>query len=137
MTLTIGRVATRARVNIQTVRYYERRGLIPPPSRTPSGYRQFSDDAVARIRFIKRAQDLGFSLKEIAGLLALRVDHETACGAVEQKTRAKIALVQQKIRELEGMKAALERLVAACETREPTGDCPIIETLEQEALADG
>lgn len=129
-TLTIGEVAARADVNVQTVRYYERRGLVPAPPRTRSGYRQFGPEAVARLRFIKRAQELGFSLEEIRELLALRVKHASACGAVEQRTRKKIVLVERKIAELRRVKQGLERLVASCQAREPTSDCPVIETLE-------
>jgi MerR family mercuric resistance operon transcriptional regulator len=131
MVMTIGQLADAASVNIQTVRYYERRGLVPEPARTPAGYRQYSEDAVARIRFIRRAKELGFSLKEIDGLLDLRVHHETACHDVEAKAREKIALVDQKIRELRAMQTVLEELVTACATNAPTTECPIIETLER------
>lgn len=132
--LTIGRVASRAGVNIETIRYYERRGLLAEPPRTPSGYRQYAGDAVDRLRFIKRAQDLGFSLEEIRGLLDLRLHKASsaACAAVETRTAEKIALVDGKIRQLEQMKRGLERLVAACHARAPTGDCPILETLEDD-----
>ncbi len=130
--MTIGQLARRANVNIQTVLYYERRGLVPEPRRTPSGYRQYGEPTVARIRFIKRAQELGFSLKEIAELLAIRVRHAAACGSVERKTHAKIDLIEQKFRELQGMKTALERVIAACEVKEPTGECPLLEQLEEE-----
>src|SRR2546425_8349153 len=98
MPLTIGQVATAADVNIQTIRYYERRGLFPTPRRTPAGYRQYAGDAVARLRFIKHAQELGFSLKEIQELLGLRVRHGAACDAVERRTREKIELVQERDR---------------------------------------
>src|SRR5437016_12611821 len=90
MALSIGQVADAADVNIQTIRYYERRGLFPTPRRTPAGYRQYADDAVARLRFIKHAQELGFSLQEIQELLGLRVRHSAACDVVERKTRQKI-----------------------------------------------
>lgn len=130
MTLTIGQLAERAGVNIQTVRYYERRGLLARPPRTRSGYRQYPSDTVDRLRFIKRAKDLGFSLVEITELLALRVQQASACAPVEAKAREKIAVVERKIRELEGMKHTLERLAAACERREPTSECPILEALE-------
>src|SRR5690348_10400105 len=131
MALTIGQVATAADVNIQTIRYYERRGLFPTPRRTPSGYRQYADDAVARLRFIKHAQALGFSLREIQELLGLRVRHGAACDAVERKTRHKIEVVHQKIRDLQRMQHTLERLAAACMARRPTDDCPILEVLEE------
>ena len=130
MALTIGQVADAADVNIQTIRYYERRGLFPAPRRTPAGYRQYADDAVARLRFIKHAQELGFSLQEIQELLTLRVRHGAACEPVERKTRQKVQLVEQRIRDLQRMKRTLERLAAACAARRPTDDCPILEVLE-------
>ena len=129
MPLTIGQVATAANVNIQTIRYYERRGMFAAPRRTASGYRQYAQDAVSRLRFIKHAQELGFSLKEIQELLGLRVRHGAACDAVERKTRDKIDLVQQRIRDLQRMKRTLDRLAAACEARRPTDECPILEAL--------
>src|SRR5882724_70961 len=130
MSLSISQVATAAEVNVQTIRYYERRGLVPTPRRTASGYRQYGDDAVPRLRFVKHAQDLGFSLQEIQELLGLRVRHGAACDAVERKTRQKIEVVQQRIRDLQRMKRTLERLAAACTARRPTDDCPILEVLE-------
>ncbi len=128
--MKIGEIAERAGVNIQTVRYYERRGLLVPASRTRSGYRMYRRAEVSRLRFIKRAQDMGFSLEEIAELLELRVRHAAACGDVEAKAREKIRVVEARVRELERMKRSLESLVAACERREPTGECPILEALE-------
>ncbi|HEX9691413.1 MAG TPA: MerR family DNA-binding protein [Gemmatimonadales bacterium] len=133
MTMTIGQVASGAGVNIQTVRYYERRGLLPKAPRTPSGYRQYDPEAVARLRFIKRAQELGFSLEEVAELLELRVEHGAACQAVESKAKEKIAMVESKIGELERMKAVLVELARACDVREPTSDCPILATLSEDA----
>ena len=130
MPLTIGQVAAAVDVNIQTIRYYERRGLFAAPRRTPSGYRQYTEDAISRLRFIKHAQELGFSLKEIQELLGLRVRHGAACDAVERKTRQKIQLVQQRINDLQRMKRTLEHLAAACTDRRPTDDCPILEALE-------
>src|SRR2546428_7346383 len=98
MPLTISQVADAADVNIQTIRYYERRGLFPNPRRTPSGYRQYGDDAGPRLRFIKHAQELGFSLQEIQELLGLRVRHGAACDVVEPRTTPKGEIVQQTIR---------------------------------------
>ncbi len=132
MPLTISQVATAADVNVQTIRYYERRGLFPTPRRTPAGYRQYSEDAVARLRFIKHAQDLGFSLQEIQELLGLRVRHGAACDTVERKTRQKIEVVQQRIRDLQRMSRTLEQLAAACTARRPTDDCPILDVLEHD-----
>jgi MerR family mercuric resistance operon transcriptional regulator len=135
MSLSIGQVAAAADVNIQTIRYYERRGLVPAPRRSPAGYRQYADDAVARLRFIKRAQELGFSLAEVRELLALRIRHGSACDVVERRTRGKIERVETKIRELERLKRTLERLASACAARQPTDDCPILDALEDHALA--
>jgi MerR family mercuric resistance operon transcriptional regulator len=131
MPLTIGRVAAEVGVSIQTIRYYERRGLLAAPGRTASGYRQYSGDAVSRLRFIRHAQELGFSLKEVGELLNLRVKHGRACDAVERSARQKIELVQRKIRGLQRVKQTLERLAAACETRRATDPCPILEALEE------
>jgi MerR family transcriptional regulator, copper efflux regulator len=136
MTLTIGQVAAAAAVNIQTIRYYERRGLFTTPRRTPSGYRQYAEEAVTRLRFIKHAQELGFSLKEIEELLALRVRHGAACDPVERKARQKIELVERKIRHLERIRATLEQLAAACAARRPTDDCPILAALDDHAVSD-
>lgn len=130
MPLTIGRVAAEAGVSIQTIRYYERRGLLAAPGRTASGYRLYSKDAVSRLRFIKHAQELGFSLSEAGELLDLRVQRGTACDTVERSARQKIELVQRKIRGLQRVKQTLESLAAACETRRATDVCPILEALE-------
>lgn len=135
MTLTIGQVAAAAAVNVQTIRYYERRGLFTPPKRTPSGYRQYAEDAVPRLRFIKHAQELGFSLQEIQTLLALRVRHGAACDTVERKTRQKIELVERKIRDLERIRRILRQLAAACASRQATDECPILEALEENAVS--
>jgi len=128
--LTIGQLATHAHVNRETVRYYERRRLLLPPSRSTSGYRVFSEDAVRRLRFIRHAKALGFSLNEIRGLLALRVNSIDACDRVRARAQAKIADIDNKIRSLRRMKGALTGLVAACERRGKTSDCPILDTLE-------
>ena len=110
--LTIGKLARRAQVNVETVRYYERRGLIARPPRPRSGYRRYAEETVGRIRFVKRAQDLGFSLGEVAELLALRVDPETTCADVRSQAEAKIADIEDKLRELSRMKRALKQLSA-------------------------
>ncbi len=131
MSLTISRVASEAGVNVQTLRYYERRGILEEPARTPGGYRQYDPEAITRIRFIKRAQDLGFTLEEVQELLNLRVEHGEACSTVEGKARAKLTHVEQKLRELRRMRTVLKDLIGACERREPTADCPILQTLER------
>src|SRR5438034_8323228 len=130
--LTTGEVAKHGGVNLETIRYYERCGLLPKPPRTPSGYRTFGTDAVRRLRFIKHAQELGFSLKEIKELLALRVDARTSCADVRKRTEAKIAAIDQKVRALRAMKRALVRLTAACVGGGPVSTCPILESLDHE-----
>jgi DNA-binding transcriptional MerR regulator len=114
MGFSIGHIANAASVNIETIRYCERRGLLLPSGRTPSGYRQYDRDAVRRLRFIKHAQALGFSLKEIQDLLALRAGSASACQTVELRTRAKIKVIDRKLRELERLKGTLVDLAAAC-----------------------
>lgn len=131
--LTIGRLAEGAGVNVETIRYYERRGLLPEPHRTESGYRQYSPDAVRRIRFIKRAQALGFTLDEIAELLRLRVAPGTNCNAVEARAKQAIARINAKVVELERMRLPLRRLVRACRRRQPSDECPILGTLDEES----
>ncbi len=128
--LTIGALARAAGVGIETVRFYERKGLLPEPPRTPSGYRQYPGDTVDRLKFIRRAQGLGFALREISELLDLRVDEVAACGPVEAQAREKLEQVAGKIEELRRIETALKRLVEACEAREPTSDCPILEELD-------
>jgi MerR family mercuric resistance operon transcriptional regulator len=130
--LTIGQLAKAAGVGVETVRFYERGGLLPLPARRQSGYRQYSQDAVRRVRFIRRAKDLGFTLKEIGELLDLRVDRRRSCADVRALARAKIADVDTKINDLAHMRAALERLARACRGTGPTIECPILEALEHE-----
>lgn len=132
MSLSIGQLATAGEVNVETIRYYERRGLFPPARRTAAGYRQYDGDAVARLRFIKRAQALGFSLTEIRELLALRVRHGAACEPIERRTRRKVELVRRKIADLQRIEHTLERLASACAARCPTDECPILEALEDD-----
>lgn len=128
--LTIGKIARQAKVNVETIRFYERRGLLNEPPRTPSGYRLYSTDTVARIQFIKRAQELGFSLDEIRELLALRVDSSTTCAEVRRRTEVKLRQIEEKIRTLQQIQQALTTLVAACDVGGPTGECPILEALD-------
>lgn len=124
--LTIGQVAKIAQVNIETIRYYERQGLLSPPPRRESGYREYPADTVDRVRFIKRAQELGFSLKEVAGLLSLRVGPDATCGDVKKLADGKIAEINGKIQSLERMRGALTRLVETCEESRQAEECPIL-----------
>lgn len=132
MSMTIGRLAEAAGVSVPTVRYYERRGIVPEPPRTPSGYRQYDEAVVDRIRFIRRAQALGFTLQEIEDLLALRVDDPDACETVEGATRVKLDSIESKIGELERLRAILTRLVHCCEERATTSECPVLAMLEED-----
>ena len=130
--MTIGQLAAATEVNVQTVRYYERRGIMIPPTRSRSGYRQYNEDDVKRIRFIKRAQELGFSLDEIADLLNLRVEKRSSCAAAEKRARARLADVDRKIRELQRLRRVLTQLTEACASPIPTSACPILDALDAE-----
>lgn len=128
--MTIGQVARHAGVGIETVRFYERQGLLDAPPRRASGYRQYSPDAIRRLQFIRRAKDLGFSLQEIGELLSLRVNPTTTCSEVKARAEAKIADIDAKLRDLQRMKAALGQLAVACSGQGPTSQCPILDALE-------
>ena len=124
----ISEAAEQAGVNVQTVRYYERRGLLPKAPRRASGYREFPADAVARVRFIKRAQELGFSLDEVEELLQLQRGPRRDRGRIRKISERRIAQIDQKISELTRMRKALSALVHACHEN-GTLECPIIEAL--------
>ena len=128
--LTIGELAKQAHVNRETVRYYEPRRLLPRASRSISGYRVFADEAVRRLRFIRHAKELGFSLNEIRELLTLRVNSIDTCDRVRERTEIKLADINKKIQSLQHMKDALCELVTACSRRGKTKDCPILDSLE-------
>jgi len=131
-TLTIGKLASQGGVNVMTIRYYEQRGLLSKPSRTAAGYRLYADDAVRRLRFIKQAQLLGFSLVEIQDLLSLRMQPETTCADIRMRAKEKIAAVDRKIADLQRIKSALTSLASVCKGKGPTSECPILEALETE-----
>jgi len=118
-------------VNVQTVLYYERRGLLPAPSRSFSGYRLFNDESVRRIRFIKRAQELGFSLKQITALLALQGEQDASCAEVSAMAAGHFEDIEQKIHDLERMRAALIPLVNACPGKGSLKSCPIMDSLDK------
>ncbi|MGQ0648364.1 MAG: heavy metal-responsive transcriptional regulator [Gemmatimonadaceae bacterium] len=129
--MRIGEVAAAAAVNAQTLRYYERVGLLPEPARRSSGYREYDVDTVRRVRFIKRAQDLGFTLSEIADLLALREQSETACEQVEARASATLERIGEKIHDLEQMRAALSQYVRSCRRGRPVAECPLLRALDR------
>ena len=132
--MRIGAAAEQAGVNVQTLRYYERRGLLPRPPRRTSGYREFPDEAVRVVRFVKRAQDLGFTLDEIAELLKLRNDRRRDRGRIRTVARTRVREIEGKIAELQAMKQALSHLIHCCENG-ATLECPIIEALDGAAGA--
>lgn len=134
MPLKIGEVADRGGVNLQTIRYYEREGLLPEPPRLQSGYRMFPEDTVRRVHFIKRAQDLGFTLSEIKELLSLRINHKRDSHEVRTLAQAKIADIENKIRTLKSMKRALSDLTERCSGCGPSSECPILESIDSEEV---
>jgi len=127
-TLTIGKAAREAGVNIETIRFYERRGLVERPPKG-NGYRVYSPEEVARIRFIKEAQQIGFSLSEIGDLLSLRADPAADCSEVRRQAVAKLDQVNQKIEQLRAVGVALETLIAACPGRGALQACSILDAL--------
>ncbi len=131
-TIRIGEVARQAGVNVQTLRYYERRRLLREPGRRASGYREYPPDTVRLVRFIKRAQELGFTLVEIGGLLRLREDQRASCAEVRTAAIVKIEDIDRKIKSLQAMKRALAILVNSCTSNAPVRECPIIESLDEE-----
>ncbi len=131
-TFTIGEVARQAEVGVETVRYYEREGLLEQAARKASGYRQFDDAVVSRLRFIKRAKELGFTLKEIKELLELKLTPGSKCVQVKQRAEAKVLDIEQKIRTLQRMKKGLKKLTASCSGQGTLSECPILEALEDE-----
>src|SRR5688500_5154370 len=114
--LTVSRVARAAGVGIETIRFYEKRGLLEQPARRASRYRVYDDAAVNRIRFIKSAQGLGFTLNEIADLIALERDSRAQCSDLQGRANDKIALIERKLAELERMRGELARLSSACDS---------------------
>jgi DNA-binding transcriptional MerR regulator len=126
-TIGIGSLAKRAGVGIDTVRYYERAGLLIPNRRLASGYRRYSELELARLRFIRRAQALGFTLREIRELLALSARRDVA--RVKRSAQAKLADVEAKIAALEKVRDGLATLVAACPGHGRATDCPILRAL--------
>ena len=128
--MTIGQLAKQAHVNRETVRYYERRRLLQRPSRSLGGYRVFSDDAVKRMRFIRHAKMLGFSLEEVRELLALRINSTDTCDRVRERTLRKIADIERKIAALQRMRRVLGELVTSCSHHRKTDKCPVLDSLE-------
>ncbi|RMF78684.1 MAG: MerR family transcriptional regulator [Nitrospirae bacterium] len=127
--LTTGALARAAGVHVETLRYYERRGLLPEPPRRPSGYREYPESAVGLVRFIRRAQALGFTLREIEELLTLR--EATDCTAVRRIAEQKLQDIEGRLRDLERLRAALAELTRRCREEGGPGRCPVVEALSE------
>ncbi|MBP9111499.1 MAG: MerR family DNA-binding protein [Polyangiaceae bacterium] len=128
---TIGTLAKRASVGVETIRFYEREGLLPKPARSLSGYRVYPEDTVDRVRFIRRAKELGFTLDEITELLALKVSHGKSCESVRQRALGKVTDIDRKLKDLRRMRKALGALVQKCDGQEGMDDCTILDALSR------
>ena len=127
---TIGKLAERAGVGVETVRFYQRRGLIKEPPTPAKGFREYPEETAERIRFIRGAKELGFTLEEVGRLLELKVDPGQNCASVKAYAMDKIAIIDHKIRSLDGMRQQLARLAKACDNGRRTSDCAILEALQ-------
>ncbi|HEY7866909.1 MAG TPA: Hg(II)-responsive transcriptional regulator [Psychromonas sp.] len=130
MSFTIGRLAKLADVNIETIRFYERKGLLKQPIKPLTGYRQYDDQALSRIRFVKRAQEVGFTLGEIQSLLDIE---SNSCNEVQHLATEKLALTRQKIADLQRLEKTLQHLVIQCEITENKTHCPIVDSFNKTA----
>lgn len=130
--LSIGKIAKRAGVSVETMRFYEREGLIEEPARKESGYRQYMETDVKRLVFIQHAKGLGFSLKEIKDLMSLRANPKTTSKQIKLAAQSKLDDIEEKIKMLQGMRRSLKSLVDKCPGKGPTSDCPILDALDAE-----
>jgi Hg(II)-responsive transcriptional regulator len=126
-----GQVADEAGVNVQTLRYYERRGLLPAPARRASGYRMYGPETVRVVRFVKRAQQLGFSLSEVESLLELAAGGPDSCHGARRLATNKITDLDRRIAGLTSMRESLRRLVATCERPRAERECPLLHSIEE------
>ena len=129
--ITIGKLARSAGVNVETVRFYERKGLLAQPERPQAGFRSYSNAALRRLRFIRSARELGFTLNEISELLALRQNPSATCEDVRVRAREKINEIDRKLELLGNMRISLTNLVQTCEVNGPALACPILDSLEE------
>ena len=130
--MRIGALARAAGLSVEAVRYYEARGLLPKPRRSAAGYRLYGPEAARRLRFVRRAQALGFSLAEIGELLALRVKPDADCAQMQTRAGEKLALITARIEELQRLRRALARLAETCDGQSGLEQCPILRMLEEE-----
>lgn len=124
--MKIGEVAKRSDIGIETIRYYEREGLLLEPERRPSGYRQYDESTVERLEYIRRAKELGFTLAEIRELLELSFNAQAGCDHIRQRSEAKIADIEEKVRSLQQMKRSLGKIVERCRKKNSVEDCPLV-----------
>ena len=124
--MRIGILAAQSGVGVQALRYYERRGLLTAPKRSRAGFREYEADTARRVRFIRRAQGLGFTLEEVRELLALWTDSSKSCAAVEKRARATLARIEAKMVDLKRMNDALAQYVTACRARPAMQECPLL-----------
>ena len=128
--LSIGQVAKQAEVSVETIRFYERKGLLEEPPRKASGYRQYSNDSIRQLAFIRQAKQLGFSLMQIAELLSLQIDPTKDCGDIRGLTKDKLHEIEGKIKSLRKIKQALQSLINQCPSEGPSEECPILDALD-------
>ena len=130
----IGEVAKIAGVHVETVRFYERQGIIRQPAKPPMGIRRYSSENINRIRFVKHAQALGFTLHEVKDLLALRTAGSSSCGRVQAQAAGKLKLVQEKLAALQRLEKTLTSFLEECgrPKRSTTEECPVLQALEAE-----
>lgn len=134
--LTIGKIASQTAVSADTLRYYEREGLIVPTGKSAGGYRLYGQDSIQRLRFIKQAQACGFTLSEVRELLVLRSRETACCGDVRKQAVEKKLQLEAKVRTLKAMSKALDQLIADCaDETHPVHECPILSTLEESGVA--
>jgi MerR family transcriptional regulator, copper efflux regulator len=132
-TMTIGRLAKQAGINIDTIRYYERNGLTPEPARRSSGYREYGSADLERLRFISRAKELGFTLADIGELLSLSADRDVR--GVKRRAESRLDQVEHKIKELQRVRRGLKTLIDACPGHGDLERCPIIAALSEQETA--
>lgn len=127
---TIGQLAKKVSINVQTIRFYERRGILKPTRREDSGYRIYDEESLKRLHFIRQAKELGFSLKEIHDLLNLRVRSVQTCDRVKNKASEKLEEIQKKINHLKTLEKTIKTLISDCKNRKVSDCCPILEKME-------
>jgi len=131
--MTIGQLARAAGLGVETLRFYERKGLLDPPPRRASGYRQYPAEALDRLAFVRRAKGHGFTLDEIAEFIGFAREPAGTCGAVRERARARLLDLEERIATLESMRTNLTRLIATCERAAPDDACAFL-TADGETL---